>query len=96
MTVYCRREADGSELRIRTRRLIKAFGYNIAPQRPIPLSSSRVLSLAPESADLLQQVEQQGDTPIYIVGGGKTGMDTAHMFMRGLPRRRVRMLNDRA
>lgn len=91
-TVYCRRDADGAELRIRTRYLIKAFGYNIAPLPPLSLSSQRVLSLAPESGDLLQQVAQQGDAPIYIVGGGKTGMDTAHMLVRELPNRKVRVL----
>lgn len=92
VTVYCRREADGAELRIRTRRLIKAFGYNIAPLPPIAVSSRQVLSVVPESTELLQQVERQGDAPIYIVGGGKTGMDTAHMFLRALPHRKVRML----
>ena len=92
VTVYCRREADGGELRIRTRRLIKAFGYNIVPQLPFAVSSSHISSLAPESDELLQQVERQGDAPIYIVGGGKTGMDTAHMFIRALPQRKVRML----
>jgi len=92
VTVYCRRDADGAELRIRTRYLIKAFGYNIAPLPPLALSSERVLSLAPESADLLEQVVRQGDAPIYIVGGGKTGMDTAHMLVRELPNRQVRAL----
>lgn len=92
VTVFCRREADGAALRIRTRRLIKSFGYNVVPMPPLALSSTQVLSLAPESPDLLQQIQRQGDAPIYIVGGGKTGMDTAHMLVRALPLRKVRML----
>jgi hypothetical protein len=83
--VECRREADGAGLRIRARRLIKAFGYNIGPLPPLALSSRQVLSLAPESSELVRQVELQGNTPIYVVGGGKTGMDTAHMLVRTLP-----------
>jgi len=92
VTVYCRRDADGAELRIRTRYLIKAFGYNITPLPALALSSQRVLSLAPESANLLQDIAQQGDAPIYVVGGGKTGMDTAHMLLRERPQRKVRVL----
>ena len=92
VTVFCRRDADGAELRIHARFLIKAFGYDIVPLQPLALSSQRVRSLAPESADLLQQVRQQGDAPIYVVGGGKTGMDTAHMLVRELPQRKVRAL----
>lgn len=93
VTVECRRESDGTALRIRARRLIKAFGYNVTPLEPFAFSSRHVLSLAPESPDLLQRIEQTSPgAPIYIVGGGKTGMDTAHMLMRALPQRPVRML----
>jgi hypothetical protein len=92
VTIECRRESDGRALQIRARRLIKAFGYNIAPLEPLALSSPQVLSLAPESAELVRQVQLQA-APIYIVGGGKTGMDTAQMLLRALPRRKLRMLN---
>jgi hypothetical protein len=93
VTVDCRRDADGAALRIRARRLIKAFGYNIAQLTPLQLSSREVLSLAPEGAELLQQIAATRSTaPIYIVGGGKTGMDTAHMLIKALPGRQVRML----
>jgi hypothetical protein len=92
VTVECRRDADGARLRIRTRRLIKAFGYNVAPQEPLALGSRQVVSLTPENPELIRQIAEQGDAPIYIVGGGKTGMDTAHMLVRALPKRKVRML----
>jgi hypothetical protein len=92
VTVDCRRESGGAGLRIRARRLIKAFGYNIAPKAPLALSSRHVLSLSPESSELVRQIELRGDAPIYVAGGGKTGMDTAHMLMRALPKRKVRML----
>lgn len=90
--VECRRDADGAPLRIRARRLIKGFGYNIPVQKPLELSSRQVSSLVPELPDLVPQIAQQGDAPIYIVGGGKTGMDTAHLLVRALPKRKVRML----
>ncbi|HTU59664.1 MAG TPA: FAD-dependent oxidoreductase, partial [Polyangiales bacterium] len=91
--VECRRESDGAPVRIRARRLIKAFGYNVKPLEPFALSSRQVHSLAPESPELLRQVSPNGQSaPIYIVGGGKTGMDTAHMLIRALPQRKIRML----
>lgn len=92
VVVECQRQADGARLRIHARRLIKAFGYNISPQAPLELSSRQVLSLAPESPELLRQIALQGNTPIHVVGGGKTGMDTAHMLLRLLPDRKIRML----
>ena len=93
VTVDCRRESDGALLRIRTRHLIKAFGYNVKPLEPFALSSRQVVSLAPESSELLRQVAPNGTSaPIYVVGGGKTGMDTAHMLIRALPQRKIRVL----
>lgn len=89
--VECLRESDGTALNIRARRLIKAFGYNIGPLPPLALSSRQVLSLAPESPELVQQVQLKA-APIYIIGGGKTGMDTAQMLLRVLPKRKLRML----
>ena len=93
ISVECRRAQDGAPLRVRAKRLIKAFGYNVAPMQPLEWSSSDVLSLGPESPELLAQVGQRGSSaPIYVVGGGKTGMDTAHMLIRALPQRKIRML----
>jgi cation diffusion facilitator CzcD-associated flavoprotein CzcO len=93
ITVSCRRDADGSALRIRAQRLVKAFGYNVDPLAPLSFSHRHVVSLAPESPELLQQVgPSSSSAPIYIVGGGKTGMDTAQMLMRTQPKRTLRML----
>lgn len=91
--VDCQRDVDGSRLRIRAKRVLKAFGYNISPMTPLALSSRQVSSFAPESSELLQQLgPSTSNAPIYLVGGGKTGMDTAHMLMRTLPGRKIRML----
>lgn len=92
VTITCRRASDGAVLNVRARRLIKAFGYNVQPKAALSLSSQAVRSLSPDSCDLQGSELRDGRSPIYIVGGGKTGMDTAHMLIREMPTRAVRMI----
>jgi len=92
VTVHCRRASDDHPLTIRARRLIKAFGYDVKAQPALAFSSQRVQSLSPDLHDLTAPEVRDSDGSIYIVGGGKTGMDTAHLMIRQLPRKRVRML----
>lgn len=92
ITVHCRRASDDHQLRIRARRLIKAFGYDVKAKLSLPLSSQAVLSLSPDLHDLTAPEVCDSDGPIYIVGGGKTGMDAAHLMVRQFPGKRVCML----
>jgi len=92
VTVRCRSHADGSSLTIRARRLIKAFGYNVQPNPPLQLSSQAVSSVSPDSCDLLGPALGDPSAPVYIVGGGKTGMDTAHTLVTQRPNKPVRLL----
>jgi len=92
VTVHCRRASDDQPLTIRARRLIKAFGYDVKVQPALALSSQTVQSLSPDLHDLTAPEVRDSDGSIYIVGGGKTGMDTAHLMVRQLPHKRVRML----
>jgi hypothetical protein len=69
-----------STVSIRAERMIKATGFDIQMKRPLPFSSSRVVSLCP--ADVLQpswnavmRSEAHRNKPIYIIGSGKTAMD---------------------
>lgn len=92
VTVHCRRVADGAALTIRARKLIKAFGYDVRTAQPLALSSKAVVSLSPDHCDLLGPEVTKARGDVYVVGGGKTGMDTAHALVRNARGVAVRFL----
>jgi hypothetical protein len=92
VTVHLRRHEDGAEVTVRVRRLIKAFGYDIETNEPLKLSSKAVVSLSPDHCDVLGPVVTQAAGDVYVIGGGKTGMDTAHKLVRHSPGTPVRLL----
>jgi hypothetical protein len=51
-----------------------------------------VHSLAPESFDLRGSELRNSSAPVYIVGAGKTGTDTAHTLLESNPGRQVNLL----
>lgn len=86
------RDAAGAVHRVTTTKLVKAFGYDVATNPPLRVSSTRVRSISPDEHDV-RSASIAGDTaPVWIVGGGKTGMDTALALAAGQPGREVRML----
>lgn len=80
--------SNGQSIQINTRQLIKATGLNVRPNDPLGFSSDKVVSSVPEDLDL----EKNPDNPVYIIGGGKTAMDTAHAVVRHCPGRPVHMI----
>lgn len=84
------RAPDGSTEIVTTRRLIKAFGHQVQPNPPLATTSPRVHSVTPETLDVAA-VRATG-TPVWIVGGGKTAIDTAHRIITGLPGHDVHLL----
>lgn len=92
VTVHCRRAADGADVTIRARRLIKAFGYDVKPAEPLKLTSKAVVSLSPDHCDLLGPEVTKAHGDVYVIGGGKTGMDTAHTLVRNARGTTVRVL----
>lgn len=79
-------------VKIRAKRLIKATGYNVKPAPPLSLSSSEIHSTSPTEAVFLGEEMASSNTPILIVGGGKTAMDTAHALCQRFPGREIRMV----
>lgn len=89
--VTCR-SADGQRIVVEAKRLIKAYGFRIDPNDPLPLSSSRVTSVSPDSCDMRSGAIALDDAPVWIVGGGKTAMDTALALITENPGREVNLI----
>jgi ribulose 1,5-bisphosphate synthetase/thiazole synthase len=81
---------EGKPLRIRAKKLVKALGHDVKTKKPLALSSRRVESISPDQQDLLGKVA--GAASVYIVGGGKTAMDTAYAIVTRFPEKPVSLL----
>lgn len=77
---------------IETKRLIKAYGLRIAPNDPLRISSKRVRSVSPDFCDMEGEEIRASHAPVWIIGGGKTAMDTAHALITGCPGREVNLV----
>ncbi len=86
------RTADGTVETLTADRLVKAFGHDIAVNPALPLSSTRVHSVSPNAHDMQTGPISEDSAPVWVVGGGKTGMDTALALVRAQPHRDVRVL----
>ncbi len=84
------RTPDGSPETVVARRLVKAFGHQVQPNAPLSPTSPRVRSVTPETLDL--GAVRASRTPVWIVGGGKTAMDTAHRIITEVPGHEVHLL----
>lgn len=90
--VHCTsKNADAAPLRIRAKKLIKSFGFDVATKPALQLSSSRVISMSPNTHSILNL--PPSDAPVFLVGGGKTAMDTAHGLISQNPRREVSIID---
>lgn len=84
---------DGRLLTIEATKLIKAYGHSVMPNGPLELSSSRVLSASPNCVDMWRREEMRASRdPVWIIGGGKTAADTAHMLITECPGREVNLV----
>jgi hypothetical protein len=54
--------------------VIEAEGLNFRSPEPLALSARTVFSIAPDA--LRVTLAQNPDAPVFVIGGGKTGMDT--------------------
>jgi thioredoxin reductase len=92
--VSCR-SADGRTQIIEAKRLIKAYGLAVTPNDPLEISSSRVQSVSPDHCDVRTGDIGDSDAPVWIIGGGKTAMDTAHALITTHPGREVNLVAGR-
>lgn len=89
--VTCR-DGQGQPHTIRAGRLIKAYGVRVTPNDALELSSDRVQSVSPDSCDVRSGAIHDSDTPVWVIGSGKTAMDTAHALITSSPGREVNMV----
>ena len=86
------RSGEGQAIEIEADRLIKAYGQGIETNPPLKLSSTRARSVSPDDFDMRGPEMRASDEPVWIVGGGKAGMDTAHTLISGQPGREVNLI----
>ena len=91
MRITCR-SSDGRRRIIEAKRLIKAYGLQTKPNDPLEISSRRVKSVSPDYCDMRCEEMRRSDTPVWIIGGGKTAMDTAHALITEYPGREVNLV----
>jgi hypothetical protein len=89
--ITCRSDT-GEERVIETTRLIKAYGFGITPNEPLSVSSGSVRSVSPDYCDVRSGEIADSDKPVWVIGGGKTAMDTAHTLISRYPGREVNMV----
>jgi Pyridine nucleotide-disulphide oxidoreductase len=86
------RSADGTPRLAETKRLIKAPGLAVEPNQPLAVSSDRVHSVSPDFCDVRTGEIAESSAPVWVIGGGKTAMDTAHALITAHPGREVNVL----
>ena len=89
--VTCR-SVDGRTMMIDADRLIKAYGVQVNPNDPLPVSSPQVQSVSPDTCDMRKSPIADDDKPVWVIGGGKTAMDTVHTLVTTYPRREVNLI----
>src|SRR4029450_2237522 len=86
------RSADGTPRLANTKRLIKEPGLAGEPNQPLAVSSDRVPSVSPGFCDARTGEIAESRAPVWLIGGGKTAMDTAHALITAHPGREVNIL----
>lgn len=84
--------SGGRRLVVEANQLIKANGFETKPNAPLDISSERVQSVSPNACDMRCDEMRASDTPVWIIGGGKTAMDTAHALITEYPGREVNLV----
>lgn len=83
------RDPEGRPHVFRAARFIKALGFDVEVNEPLPLSSRHVRSVAPQHLDEDGPLAGGDDAPVWVVGSGKTAIDTAHALITRRPGRHV-------
>jgi len=86
-------EAPDQERTVHADRAIHASGLNYTLAEPLRLSSNKVVSIIPQA--LRATLSANPKAPVYVVGGGKTGMDTILASLSADPSRKITLIKGR-
>ena len=86
------RSGDGDTVNIKADKLIKAYGQRVEANEPLEVSSTSARSVSPDYCDMRGSEMRTSNAPVWVIGGGKTGMDTAHALITGQPGREVNLV----
>ena len=92
LVTLARVNGDNAPVYVRAKKLIQAQVNAIPSIPPLELASKNVRSVAPAFDDILGDEMRTSDAPVYVIGGGKTGMDTAHALIQRYPDKAVSLL----
>lgn len=84
-------DEGGEAIQIEAEQFIDASASDIPITEALDLTSSAVVSTTPEA--LSQHIYSESNAPIYIVGGGKTGIDTLGWLAKVAPKRKTILIN---
>lgn len=70
-------------------RFIDAIGFDIETIEPLQLASSEVRSISPRELQNAGLLSDHDQAPVWVVGSGKTAMDTVVAIVRANPARQV-------
>jgi cation diffusion facilitator CzcD-associated flavoprotein CzcO len=85
-------ERGGEQVVLESDRLVKAGGFDVRTNGPLPLSSTRVRSVSPDQCDVRTGDLAASDAPVWVIGGSKTAMDTVHAVVTTQPGREVNLV----
>lgn len=86
------RGPEGDVHSFRAARFIDARGFAVEANDALPLSSPKVHSVAPRELEASGLLSSGHSEPVWIVGSGKTAMDTVLALVRANPERKIGML----
>ncbi|MEO6605878.1 MAG: NAD(P)-binding protein [Aeromicrobium sp.] len=85
-------DPGGQSHRIRADRLINAIGFDIEVSQALRFSASNVRSISPQQVAEVGLLTAADDAPAWVVGSGKTAMDTINAMVAGNPGREIGMI----
>lgn len=90
--VVTARGPDGEVRTFTAERFIDATGFDIESNDPLPASSRHVRSIAPRELEDSGLMSDDHTEPVWVIGSGKTAMDTIVAVARANPARRIGMV----
>lgn len=90
--VVTARGPDGEVRAFTAERFIDAAGFDIESNGPLPVASRQVRSIAPRELEDSGLMSDGHTEPVWVIGSGKTAMDTIVAVARANPARRIGMV----